>query len=66
MGVNYDRKEVPIFQTYEEFHKTVLRVRVLLFIAYFTCGSQSMLDALQHFSKHSWKNICFQITQQVL
>ncbi|XP_049979574.1 circadian clock protein PASD1 [Alexandromys fortis] len=25
MVVNYDRKEVPIFQTYEEFHKTVLR-----------------------------------------
>ncbi|XP_075814609.1 circadian clock protein PASD1 [Microtus pennsylvanicus] len=25
MGVNYDGKEVPIFQTYEEFHKTVVQ-----------------------------------------
>lgn len=66
MRVNYDQKEVPIFKTYEEFHKTVLQVRVLLFIAYFICGSHLMLDALQHFSKHSWKNICFQTTQLVL
>ena len=66
MGVNYNQKEVCIFKIYEEFHKKVFQVRVLLFIAYSTCGSHSMLDALKHFSKHSWKNICFQITQQVL
>ena len=66
MRDNYDRKEVPIFKTYEEFHKMVLRVRVLLITAYFTCGSHLMLDALEHFSKHSWKNICFQTTQLVL
>lgn len=57
MSVNCDQKEVPTFKTCVEFHKTVLRVRVLLFIAYFTCGSHSMLDALEQFSKHSFEQV---------
>jgi hypothetical protein len=34
---SYEHNEVPVFNTYEEYHKMALQVRVLLVVFFFLC-----------------------------